>query len=94
MSAGKQPAWIKYMTNVNKTYGNFANESEMWMTLNRRYEYDFVKQVKDLTAYIDPAKFNFIFADTARDAQNFWSQIGVGITARRKMSAKVIPNLS
>lgn len=93
MSAGKQPAWIKYMTNVNKTYGNFANESEMWMTLNRRYEYDFVKQVKDLTAYIDPAKFNFIFADTARDAQNFWSQIGVGITARRKMSAKVMPNL-
>ena len=23
-SAGKQPAWINYMTNVNKTYGNFA----------------------------------------------------------------------
>ena len=38
-SAGKQPAWLNYMTNVNKTYGNFAIENnEMFMTLNRRYE--------------------------------------------------------
>lgn len=38
-SAGKQPAWINYMTNVNKTYGLFADpRNEMFMTLNRRYE--------------------------------------------------------
>ena len=36
-SAGKQPAWMNYMTAVNKTYGKFAIEnSEMFMTLNRR----------------------------------------------------------
>jgi hypothetical protein len=23
-SAGKQPAWINYMTNINQVYGNFA----------------------------------------------------------------------
>lgn len=94
-SAGKQPAWINYMTNVNQTRGNFAIESnEMFMTLNRRYEYDDVtKGIKDLTTYIDPSKFNFIFATTALDSQNFWAQIAIDMTARRKMSAKVMPNL-
>ena len=27
-SIGKQPAWIDYMTNFNKTYGNFANQRQ------------------------------------------------------------------
>lgn len=93
-SAGKQPAWLDYMTNVNRCYGNFANpQDQMFMTLNRRYELDTNYRIKDLTTYIDPQKFNYIFADTERDAQNFWVQLGVGITARRKMSAKVMPNL-
>lgn len=94
-SAGKQPAWINYMTNVNQTRGNFAiAENEMFMTLNRRYEQDKATgRIKDLTTYIDPTKCNHIFAQTSRDAQNFWSQISVGIHARRKMSAKVMPNL-
>lgn len=97
-SAGKQPAWINYMTAVNKTFANFANEDDqMWMTLNRKYEVNWNSQddqsIRDLTTYIDPAKYNNIFADTRLDAQNFWVQIGVGIEARRKMSAKVIPNL-
>ena len=94
-SAGKQPAWLNYMTNVNRTYGNFAiPDNEMFMTLNRRYEYDADNYaIKDLTTYVDPSKFNFIFAETSLDAMNFWTQIGVDIEARRKMSAKVIPNL-
>ena len=49
--------------------------------------------IDDLTTYIHPEKYNNIFADTQRDAQNFWTQIGVSIEARRKMSAKIIPNL-
>lgn len=94
-SAGKQPAWINYMTNYNKTFGNFANpDDQMFMTLNRRYEYNpTTKRIKDLTTYIDPKKFNYIFADTERDAQNFWVQVAVDCIARRKMSAKIIPNL-
>jgi hypothetical protein len=95
-SAGKQPAWINYMTNVPVTRGNFAEEnSEMFMTLNRRYTYDSTYQtgIQDVTTYIDPTKFNTIFAQSNLDAQNFWMQIFCKITARRKMSAKVIPNL-
>lgn len=95
-SAGKQPAWINYMTNVNVVRGNFALQNQqMYMTLNRRYEanYEASPTIADLTTYIDPKKFNHIFADTRLDAQNFWTQIGVNLTSRRKMSAKVMPNL-
>lgn len=94
-SAGKQPAWINYMTNVNKCYGNFADpRKEMYMTLNRRYEVDDkTGSIKDLTTYIDPSKYNYMFAQTSIDSQNFWCQIAVDITARRKMSSKVMPNL-
>lgn len=92
-SAGKQPAWINYMTSFNKTYGNFADpDKEMYMTLNRRYEYS-NDGIKDLTTYIDPSKFNYLFAESQLSAMNFWVQIGMDITARRKMSAKVMPNL-
>lgn len=94
-SAGKQPAWINYMTDINRTYGFFADpRNEMFMTLNRRYEIDADnKTIADLTTYIDPSKFNYIFAQTDRSAQNFWLQIAVGISARRKVSARQIPNL-
>lgn len=97
-SAGKQPAWIDYMTNTNKVYGNFAEENQqMFMVLNRRYDEKFlgngIYEIKDLTTYIDPSKYNHVFADTRLDAQNFWVQIGIKCIARRKMSAKVIPNL-
>lgn len=99
-SAGKQPAWIDYMSNYNRTHGNFASgKSEEFMVLNRSYEIDreniTLNQsvIKDLTTYIDPTKFNYIFADQSLDAMNFWVQIGVDWKARRMMSAKVIPNL-
>jgi hypothetical protein len=98
-SAGKQPAWINYMTNVNVCRGNFAvpvgaagGQGEMFMTLNRRYEFE-NGGIGDLTTYVDPSKFNQIFAQTQLDSQNFWVQISNKIIARRKMSAKVIPNL-
>jgi len=92
-TAGKQPAWINYMTNVNQTRGSFAEDgNSMFMTLNRRYEQG-TGGIEDLTTYIDPSKYNNIFADEALDSQNFWVQISNRILARRKMSAKVIPNL-
>jgi hypothetical protein len=92
-SAGKQPAWINYMTNVNQVRGSFAEaNNSMFMTLNRKYEQG-DRGIEDITTYVDPAKFNDIFAQSSLDSQNFWVQIGVKNTARRKMSAKVIPNL-
>lgn len=94
-SAGKQPAWINYMTAVNELYGDYADErSQMFMTLARRYSRDSsTGRIKDLTTYIDPTKFNYAFSDVSLSAQNFWVQVGFDIEARRIMSQKVIPNL-
>ena len=93
-SAGKQPAWMNYMTDVNKVYGKFAIEnSEMFMTLNRRYQHDENMEIKDLTTYIDPRIYNNIFAQSSLDSMNFWVQVRVEAEARRKMSAKIIPNV-
>jgi len=96
-SAGKQPAWMWYRTNINKAYGNFAIDlNEGWMVLSRNYEPEVnsgVFRIKDLTTYIDPAKFNVSFAQTSLDSMNFWVQISVEETTRRKISARLMPNL-
>ena len=66
------------------------------MVLNRNYEPNFeagAPKVKDITTYIDPAKFNYAFAYNELQAQNFWCEIQFDIKARRLMSAKQIPNL-
>ena len=96
---GKQPAWVDYMTNYNRTFGSFAEASnEMFMTLNRRYlensNYNAIQSpIADATQYIDPSKFNNVFAQTSLDAQNCWVQIAQDTTVRRLMSAKIMPNL-
>lgn len=99
---GKQPAWIEYMTSKNEVFGDFADPMKTgWMVLCRRYDnkaalYNGTSQVipvSDFTTYIDPTKYNYIFADNNLQAQNFWLQIGINAVARRKMSAKIMPNL-
>lgn len=91
--ANKTLAWIDYMTNYNRTYGDFAvGEPLDFMVLNRRYEMQ-DDQIKDLTTYIDPQKYIEIFADTAIDSQNFWVQTVVQVTRRGNYSAKQIPFL-
>ena len=91
-SAGFMPAWIHYTTDINETFGEFAKEdSQMFMTLNRRYESNPTGKLMDLTTYVDPTKFNHIFADTQLDAQNFWVQLGIRAEYRRIMSSKLIP---
>lgn len=95
-AAGKTPAWMNYMTALNETHGDFAvQDKTMFMTLNRRYEYHSGVEtgIADLTTYIDPRKYNYCFADTSINAQNFWVQIGVRAEARRVMSAKILPSL-
>ena len=93
-SAGKTVAWINYMTNFNKTFGNFASgESESFMCLNRNYEQTRENTISDLTTYIDPAKHNEIFADTDLGSQNFWVQTAFDIKVSRNISAKQIPNI-
>lgn len=92
-AANKTVAWVDYMTNYNRTFGDFATgEALDFMVLNRRYE---VKDsnITDLTTYIDPQKYIEVFADTSIDSQNFWVQTVVQATRRGNYSAKQIPFL-
>lgn len=90
---GKSVAWIDYMTNFNKTFGNFAaGESEDFMVLNRNYERDDNNGISNGSTYINPQEHIDIFADTALDSQNFWVQTACEITRRGNYSSKQIPN--
>lgn len=94
LAANKTVAWIDYMTNYNRTYGDFAvGEALDFMVLNRRYEVGSKNTIEDLTTYIDPQKYIEIFADTSIDSQNFWVQTVVQATRRGNYSAKQIPFL-
>lgn len=94
LAANKTVAWIDYMTNYNRTYGDFAaGEALDFMVLNRRYEVSENSTIEDLTTYIDPQKYIEIFADTSIDSQNFWVQTVVQATRRGNYSAKQIPFL-
>lgn len=90
---GKSVAWIDYMTNFNKTFGNFAaGESEDFMVLNRNYEEGDNNGISNGSTYINPQEHIDIFADTALDSQNFWVQTACEIERRGNYSAKQIPN--
>lgn len=92
-AANKTVAWIDYMTNYNRTFGDFAaGEALDFMVLNRRYEVE-KNEITDLTTYIDPQKYIEIFADTSIDSQNFWVQTVIQATRRGNYSAKQIPFL-
>lgn len=94
LAANKTVAWIDYMTNYNRTFGDFAvGEALDFMVLNRRYEINNLNQIDDLTTYIDPQKYIEIFADTDLTSQNFWVQTVVQATRRGNYSAKQIPFL-
>lgn len=99
LAAGKVPAWINYMTDVDECYGDFADEEgKSYMVLNRNYNIKTSSALAlaapdDITTYIDPKKYNYAFAYNDLTAQNFWAEIYFDVTARRLMSAKQIPNL-
>lgn len=94
LAANKTVAWIDYMTNYNRTFGDFAaGEALDFMVLNRRYDIGKNNTIEDLTTYIDPQKYIEIFADTDLTSQNFWVQTVIQATRRGNYSAKQIPFL-
>ena len=90
---GKQPAWLNYMTDVNKTYADFAaGETESYMVLNRVYDVDEdTGEIINPSTYISPKDYTYIFATNSDTNRDFWVQIGKKIIARRVMSAAQIP---
>lgn len=92
LAIGKQPAWLDYMTNFNKTFADFAaGEQESYMVLNRIYNVDDSGNITNATTYINPKDYTYIFATNTETNRDFWIQIGCGVIARRVMSAAQIP---
>lgn len=92
LAVGKQPAWLDYMTNFNKTFADFAaGEQESYMVLNRIYNVDDDGNITNATTYINPKDYTYIFATNTETNRDFWVQIGCGVIARRVMSAAQIP---
>lgn len=92
LAIGKQPAWLDYMTNFNKSYADFAaGEKESYMVLNRIYNVNKEGHITNATTYINPKDYTYIFATNTDTNRDFWVQIGCGVTARRVMSAAQIP---
>lgn len=92
LAIGKQPAWLDYMTNFNKTFADFAaGEEESYMVLNRIYNVDNNGKIENATTYINPKDYTYIFATNTETNRDFWVQIGCGVIARRVMSAAQIP---
>lgn len=96
-SAGKQPAWQWYRTNYDDALGNMAcGASEDYKVFGRTYEPTVIDdeiRIKDLTTYIDPVKFNDVFAIKSLDYMNFDLQVGIDATFTNVMSEEVIPGL-
>jgi len=106
---GKQPAFIEWMTNENRVYGDFADPDRlMYMTLCRRFadwSVDLGNWIGssnatpaysaevNFSSYIDPRDWNYCFADTSLESQNFWVQLAFHITAKRVISKKIMPHL-
>ena len=95
-AVGKQPAWLNYMTDVNKTYADFAaGETESYMVLNRVYNVEEPAageaELSNASTYISPKDYTYIFATNTDTNRDFWVQIGKKIIARRVMSAAQIP---
>lgn len=92
LAIGKQPAWLDYMTNFNKSFADFAaGEKESYMVLNRIYNVDDEGHIINATTYVNPKDYTYIFATNTETNRDFWVQIGCGVTARRVMSAAQIP---
>lgn len=92
-TAGKQPAWMWYKTDYDDAFGNMAT-TESYKVLGRNYGWNAeLRSIQDLTTYIDPIKFNEIFAIKSLDAMNFDVQVGMDLEMRRIISAEEMPNM-
>lgn len=90
----KHPAWMEYMTDVNRNFGEFADTLSYWVLNRPLWKRDSSPVgLTNFTSYINPDIYNQIFADTSSTAQNFLVQIGYNALYNRPISKQVMPTL-
>ena len=90
----KHPAWMEYMTDVNRNFGEFADTLSYWVLNRPLWKRDSTPVgITNFTSYVSPGVYNQIFADTSATAQNFLVQIGYNALYNRSISKQVMPTL-
>ena len=96
-SVGKQPAWLEYMTAVNKIRGSFCSTEKSWvlardMRANSTPDAS-LSPVENtvFSAYIDPGDWNQPFADQSPTAQNFYAQFYIRDRVRSTVLKRLRP---
>lgn len=95
VSLGYQPAWTEYTTAVNRLHGDFCSTLNYW-TLSRQFQYKTAQDsptTTDFSSYVNPALFNFAFADTSPSAENFLVQCSFDLKMRRPISKQSMPRI-
>jgi len=103
-SVGKQPAFIEYMTAVNRIRGSFCTTERSWVLAR-----DFLKELPLVnpndtinegpvgniitSAYIDPTIWNQSFAVQSPDAMNFLVQFHITNRTRSTVLKRIMPHL-
>ena len=96
-SVGKQPAWLEYMTAVNKVRGSFCSTERSWALVRdmRASGTDHATMCPtigtDSSAYIDPGDWNQPFADQSPTAQNFYAQFYIRDRVRSTVLKRLRP---
>lgn len=96
-SVGKQPAWIEYMTAVNKIRGTFCSTEKSWvLARDMRADSSDVNGASptentNYSAYIDPGDWNQPFADQSPTAQNFYAQFYIRDRVRSTVLKRLRP---
>lgn len=98
-TVGKQVAWLDLMTDVNRSFGEFAQGGmyETW-TLKRRFWRkpiisEFVENSTiNITRYADPMDFQYPFVMQTIEDPNFMLQVGFDVRAVRPIIKQVMPS--
>mgnify|MGYP000782372867 FL=1 len=95
-SVGKQPAWIEYMTAVNKIRGSFCSTEKSWVLARDMRSSDTATTVGPTgntvhSAYIDPSDWNQPFADQSATAHNFYAQFYIRDRVRSTVLKRLRP---
>lgn len=94
ISLGKQPAWIEYMTRVNKIRGTFCTTENSWvLSKNLLGQSDaFNPSTINPPYYVYPSEWNQPFAIQDATAQNFLAQFYIRHFVRSTVQKRLLPN--
>lgn len=107
-SVGKQPAWLEYKTALNRLHGDFTESLRYWTNARQMFQpQKYHKNTASETSwtpvtgtsyeffssYIIPELWNFAFADTSNEAENFMVQTQFGIYRKSPMSKNLLRKL-